>query len=831
MPTDGLIVEVRSEADSSQKGDETRVCHHCGTQAFMGGATESDESGRFFCCHGCRSAYGIIHACGLDEYYRMREAFSSISKPAASDASPFDEFDHPTFRDLYVREVDGGSQVEFYLPAVHCAACVWLIERLGNVIPGVLDVRLSLARSTVQITWQPETTPLSAIARMLDRLGYTPHAVSSATWRAVHDQSARRELGWLAVAGACAGNNMLLALALYAGDYSGMAAEHEALFRWSSTLVGLVSLIGPGRVFFRGAIGALRTRTAHLDIPLALGLGVGGVGGLINTIAGSGDLYFDSLSVLVFLLLVGRFVQSRGQRKSAESVSLLRLLTPRRAHLVESNGVRTIPIEAVAEGDVLEVRVGEIVPADGVILQGSTSIDESLLTGEMEPREVWEGSVVTAGSSNLSAVVQMRATAVGEQSRMGKLATIVAGASRERAQVLDLAHRWSGYFVIAVLMLSAVTWMMWSRVSTHLAFERVVSLLVVSCPCALGLATPLALAVAQARAARRRILIKGSEVFERLARPGRLWIDKTGTLTEGALRVREWSGRRDIEVPVAMIESHSSHPIAKSLVDAIEERVGEKVDHHLVTEVRHWQGGGITGTVNGRTYEIGSARRLKQVGWDWENGLEEKVNAFADRGWTPVVVGMDGRIVAVVGLGDEIRSEAPNAVLRLKELGWDVGILSGDHPSIVSRVGAALGIDQKNCLGGLSPEDKTRIVRLGQDQSSVVMVGDGINDSAALASASVGVAVHGGAEASMNSALVYLGEPGLGPLVELMEGSRETMFVVGRNLAASLFYNLLAAGLAVAGIIHPLMAALLMPASSLTVVTLSSATRAFGVKR
>jgi Cu2+-exporting ATPase len=768
----------------------------------------------------------------LADYYRLRESFGADGLPAVGESVGFEEFDHPTFRELYVVAVPGGLRVEFYLPAVHCAACVWLIERLPSMVPGVIDARVRLSHSTVEVTWRPEATPLSAIARTLDQLGYTPHAVSPETWKKVHDAAARRELGWLAVAGACAGNNMLLALALYAGEFSGMAAEHASLFRWASTLVGLISLIGPGRVFFRGAVGAIRSRTPHLDIPLALGLGVGGIGGVVHAITGQGEIYFDSLSVLVFLLLLGRFIQARGQRMSAESVSLLRLLTPRRAHRVVDDMVENVPIEAIGEGDVLEVRVGEMIPADGLVTSGESSVDESLLTGETLPREVAVGAELTAGSMNQSAVLRMTVSSAGQRTRMGKLALVVEGASRERAKVLDLAHRWSGYFVVVVLCLAILTAILWVQVSVSLAFEYVVALLVVSCPCALGLATPLALAVAQGRAARRRILIKGSEVFEKLAGSGRIWLDKTGTLTEGRLRLRSWEGDFEVQSMVAALERESTHPIARSLVKEISERLGqEQIDRHEVDEVRHCQGGGISGRVDDRHVEVGSARRLDEIGWTWSDSLRTKVRDSAQWGWTPVVIGVDGEVVAVVGMGDEIRAEAKEAVASLRRFGWRVGILSGDHPAIVSRVGTELGLPAEDCLGGLSPEEKFGIVRSGVQHQNVVMVGDGINDSAALAWSSVGIAVQGGAEASMNSAMVYLGEPGLLPLVELVEGSRRTMKVVRRNLAASLFYNMLAAGLSVSGLISPLLAALLMPASSLTVVSLSTASRTFGGKR
>ena len=345
-------------------------CAHCDS-AVPGGLVESGGDQQF-CCAGCRAVFETLHACGLDSYYRLREAAEVAPRPAKLSESGFDSFDSPTFAELYVeRRPDGSASAEFVLEGVSCAACVWLVERLPRVIDGVIEARLSLREATVRVTWDPQRLALSRIARTLDRLGYTPHPARGISGRELHQRETRRRLVHLGVAGAIMGNTMLLALALYAGDASGhMESQYRALFRWLSLGLGVVSLAWPGATFFRGAWGAIRARAINLDVPIVLALLAGGVAGVINVVAGRGEIYFDSLTVLVFLLLVGRFIQYRQQRRADDSVGLLFSLTPASCRAVRGDVVTEIPIEALAVDDIVEVRAGDLFPADGVIVAG-----------------------------------------------------------------------------------------------------------------------------------------------------------------------------------------------------------------------------------------------------------------------------------------------------------------------------------------------------------------------------------------------------------------------------------------------------------------------------
>lgn len=801
-------------------GVET-LCDHCELVVPRGLVEEGAE--QQFCCHGCRAAYEIINACALGRYYELRDASAGEARSSKGTGSRYAEFDDPTFHTLYVREAGEGLRtIELFLEGVHCAACVWLVERLPKVMPGVVEARLEMRRSMVRVTWDPTRVRVSRIANALDRLGYPPHVARERNQREARRREDRAALIRIGIAGACAGNVMLLALALYAGLFDRIEPEYLRLFRWTSMVIGAVSVLWPGRVFIRGAIASLRARSVQLDVPIALGLVAGLIWSVVSTVRGTGEVYFDSLSVLVFALLVGRFVQQRQQRWASDSLEMLYALTPSSARLWEDEVTREVPIEAVGIGQVVAVRAGESFPVDGEVVRGESSVDQSLLTGEAIPVRIGVGSAVAAGAVNVGAEVLVRVSATGEQTRVGKLMRMVEEASRRRAPIVKLADRIAGRFVVGMIVLACVTVAAWWSTDPGRAIEHAAALLIVTCPCALGLATPLAVSVAIGRAARRGMLLKGGEPMQSLDRPGLMLLDKTGTITEGRMRLLAWHGDEAIKPLVGAIERVSSHPIARAVVQGVGDSAG------VETCGIAFSSSGGSGVANGRELMVGSVEYVRaRVGGElpWVGEVER---AAAQTGNTPVLVAVDGVISGVAVVGDAIRPEAAEAITKLRAMGWRIGILSGDHPSVVASVGAALGIEPGLTRGGCDPEAKVRVVREMLARGRVVMVGDGVNDAAALAAATVGVAVHGGAEASMVAADVYLGSPGLLPILDLVGASRRTMRVIRRNLAFSLLYNVVAAALAMTGVLNPLIAAILMPLSSLTVLASSVRVRTFG---
>ncbi|HHQ48188.1 MAG TPA: heavy metal translocating P-type ATPase [Acidobacteria bacterium] len=796
-------------------------CSHCGLPVPADLVEPGAELQ--FCCNGCRLAYRVIHDAGLDGYYGLRERFEGSAEPAHATGRAYHEFDDPSFQELYVRRTASGlATIDLYLEGVHCAACVWLVEKVPVVVPGVAEVRLDMGRSLARVTWDPENVPLSRVARFLDSIGYPPHPYRGVAAQEMARRQDRALLLRVAVAGAVAGNVMLMAVALYGGHFHGMAEQYRDLFRWASLILTLPSVLWCAQVFYVGTLGALRTRSLHMDIPITLGIWASFLHGAWNTFRGSGEVYFDSVTALIFLLLVGRYLQRRQQRAAADATLLLFSLTPSSARRVEDGEVREVAVESLKPGDVVELLPGDSVPADGVVLSGESTVDRSLLTGESRPEPVAPGDPVHAGTVNLGSPLRMEVRAVGEDTRLGRLMQLVEEASRRRAPVVRLADRLSGHFVAAVLGLAAVTLVIWLFLDPAHAVDHTVALLIVSCPCALGLATPLAVAAAIGHAARRGILIKGGDALEPLARPARMILDKTGTVTEGRMALVEWWGDRGLEPLVAAAEARSSHPVAVALAEAVPE-----ADRPGDVTVEQTTGGGLAAHVAGVELLIGSPAFVERTTGALPAPVAAAVEEAAGRGLTPVVVAAGGVPRAVAGLGDPVRPDSAGAVAELERRGWRVELLSGDHPEVVRAVAAQVGIDPALARGGASPEDKVRAVEEAAAGGTVVMVGDGVNDAAALAVATVGIGVHGGAEAALAAADVYLREPGLTPLLHLVEGASRTLAVIRRHLGFSLAYNAIAISLAMAGLMSPLLAAVLMPASSIVVVVGSYRARTF----
>lgn len=804
------------------------ACAHCTLPVPAGLVrTETDKQ---FCCNACETAYNAIHSCGLEKYYeylrRDAEADRSATQPARGAGGRYEEFDDTTFTDLYcITTADGLRTVTLLLQGIHCAACVWLLERVPRALAGVREARVDYGRGQITLTWDPASVSLSQIARFIDRLGYRSFPLRERATREIRAAEDRSAIIRIGIAGGIFANTMIIAFALYGGLFSGMEQNFSVFLRAASAVLATASVAWPGAVFFRGALASLRVRALHMDVPIALALTVGLIHGITNTILGNGEVYFDTLTTLVFLLLIGRFIQQRQQRRASDAVELLYSLAPSTARVVEGETIRTVPVEALKPGDVVEIGAGESVPVDGLIVSGSSTMNVAFLTGESTPLEVVVGGRVAAGSVNIASPLRVCVEATGRATRVGQLMAMVEENARSRAPIVRMADRLVGRFVATVLAVTALTFALWVNVGVSVAVEHAVALLIITCPCALGLATPLAVVVAIGRAAHRGILVKGGAALEALARGGVMVFDKTGTLTTGELRVLEYHGSDELKPLIAAAERQCNHPIAKALVSAFR----SDRDVFTPTHVSQSLGGGIEAEIDRKRVLVGSPRFVldRCIGVEMPNALREIVDRAAADGRTPVLVATNGTPIAVIVLGDDPRPESRHTLDTLRAHHWQPILLSGDDPRVARTVGARLGIAPEDVRGGASPEEKVAFVRELASRGNVVMVGDGVNDAAALAAATVGVAVHGGAEAAMSAADVYLSQAGLAGLDELVRGAERTTFVIRRNLVASLAYNVVFGGLAMAGLINPLWAAVLMPLSGITVVVLSFRTGAF----
>ncbi|MEZ6003385.1 MAG: heavy metal translocating P-type ATPase [Planctomycetota bacterium] len=807
----------QTAADDQAKPGE---CAHCGLPVPARLWNPDQPS---FCCGGCETVYHAIRGSGLEDFYRI-PGEGKGGQPAKTTGHDYGEFGDPDFIERYSHPLpDGLRSIELYLEGVHCASCVWLVERLPFVLDGVTHVRLHARRHVATVHWDPAVVSLPVVAQNLDRFGYPPHPYRGAEVDRLQRLADRKHLWRIGFSGAIAGNVMLLAFALYGGRFSGMAENYEFLIRFTSFALTLLAVFGPGRTFLRGAWSSIRARSLHMDVPVAVALLVGTAWGGWNTLAGRGEVYFESLTAVIFLLLIGRFVQHRQQRVASDAVELLFSLTPIRTRRWNGERFVDVPVSALQLGDRVQVLAGETLPADGVILTGQTSLDNSALSGESRPVRAGVGTEAFAGTTNLDAPIEVEVRNTGVDTRVGALMKMVEQGASERPPIVLAADRLAHWFVIAVLLLAAATLVLWLFLDPSRAVEQTVALLIVTCPCALGLATPLTFQAAIGKAARAGILIKSGEAVERLARPGELLLDKTGTLTEGKMRLVHWYGDPAAKGPARLLEQEVQHPIARAFVQGLAD-----VDTGAATtDVQSHLGQGIEARVDGVRWAVGAVAWLLPEAASRAPWIAEALEQSLQGGSTPVAIAREGEVIAIAAIGDAVHPEASATLAGLRQLGWSPAILSGDHPVIVDRVARELGIDADHARGAVTPEGKLEAVREHRRSGPVVMVGDGVNDAAALSAADCGIAVHGGAEASLRASDVFLSRPGLTGLLPLFEGAQRTMRVVRRNFAASITYNLITASGAMMGWIHPLLAAALMPFSSLTVVTLAYRSKTF----
>lgn len=802
----------------------TRPCVHCGEPTRSEAEQPADE---IFCCNGCRGAYELIHGWGLESYYGLRDQLSTGAVPRVkAESSRYERFDSEEFLGPSTPTItsDGLMCSELAVHGLHCAACAWLIESAAQRTPGWDAARIKMSDHTLRVMFDPAVTTLSQIARLLDRLGYELAPLS--TERDSHFQiENRRHLTRIAVAGFCAANAMWIAVALYAGDLQGVEVEYRSYLGIVGTSLGVAAVFFPGRTFFVGALASIRTRVPHMDLPVALGLSVGTVAGVINAITGRGHLYFDSLAVLVFLLLIGRWIQFHQQHRAAKAVDLLLRITPR--HAVRVNPDETtdaVLVDILQNGDCVRVDAGESIPVDGVVVRGVSLIDRSLLTGESIPVGIGVGDDVAAGTLNLQRPIDVRVVATGRASRIGRVMQSVEEAMADKIPVVQFADSIGGVFVVVVMLLAAVTFFWWLPQGWPQAASTSTALLIVACPCALALATPLAIAISLGRAAKHKVLIRDCSTLQLLARSGQIWFDKTGTLTIGRPDAQLVWGAPDVLASAAAVEQHCRHPVADALV-AMARRTGSGALPSAVLECVHRQG--VVGHADGREITIGTPAFLAEQGVALDQIIREVVNECTDSSSSPTLIARDGVIEAVIAISDPIKPRAAETIARLQRRGWQVGILSGDHPVIVHQIAELVGVKSEDAFGGLSPEDKLAAIR-GDERfcrsprrMTTVMVGDGANDAAALAAADVGIAVRGGVEVSLQAAPVYIADDQLSSVDDLVDAARRTEWLIRTALAVSLLYNIFAVGLAMCGKISPLVAAVLMPLSSVSVLAIT----------
>ncbi len=810
-------------SDSSQP----QTCFHCGLPipASADYRVQIDDQSQPMCCHGCQAVAQAIVDGGLTDFYRYR----TDKSPQGRDLVPeqLNElalYDRDDVQQSFVQKEAGDTrEAALILEGIVCAACVWLNERHVRALPGVREFAVNYSTHRARVRWDNQLIRLSDILDAITVIGYQARPFDPGRQEQVYRDERRAALRRLAVAGLGMMQVMMLAVALYAGADDGMDAKLRNFLRWVSLLLTVPVVLYSGKSFFTSAWRDLKRHQLGMDVPVAIAVGSAFAASAWATLRGSGEIYFDSVTMFSFFLLAGRFLEMGARHRAGQAAEELVKLLPATAARLRESGEERVPVFELSPGDRVLVRPGESVPADGRITEGLSSVDESLLTGESLPQPRKPGDLLIGGTVNNESPLVMRVETVGAGTVLSAIVRLLDRAQTEKPAVARLADRVAGWFVAALLMLAGgVAWWWWRHDATQ-AFAVTLSVLVVTCPCALSLATPAAVTAATGALTRLGVLTTRGHALETLARATHMIFDKTGTLTEGRLRLEQVTllGDRDRDSCLqlaAALEQASEHPIAYALCAAVERLPA-------ATGISATPGLGIEGLVDGQRYRIGVAGYVSELR-----------GSLADSGVAPrtdypggVVLGDAQGLLAHFAFVDHLREHAAESVQQLKGLGLEVELLSGDQQDTVRTVAQELGIEHYRAR--CRPQDKLARIKDLQRQGAVVaMVGDGVNDAPVLAGAEVSLAMGSGTQLAQASADMVLLSQQLPHLVQAVRTGRRCLKVIRQNLAWALVYNLVAVPLAAAGWVAPWMAAIGMSSSSLVVVLNALRLRSTGFK-
>ena len=785
-------------------------CFHCGQPLAPGVALNVAIAQRLqpMCCRGCQAVAQAIVDNGLAAYYKNRTMLPGRGQEVLpAELAQLRLYDHPKIQQSFV--LDSGEHIKqavLILEGITCAACVWLNERHLLQLPGVRLVNVNYASHRARISWDEREIALSTILAEIQRLGYHAHPYNAQSAAVSREWRRKKDLRRLAIAGIAAAQVMMLAVALYAGSWYGMEASTAKLLRWLSLALTLPVMIFAAQPFYSAAWSALKTRRLTMDVPVVIALLAAFAGSVANTWLGQSHVYYDAINMFVLFLLGTRLLEQGARERSMEAAENLLKLAPAMATRVTEAGHQLVPVLELIAGDRLLVKPGEIFPADGTVESGAGGVDEALLTGESRLVAKQPGDQVIAGSINSDSPLTVRVSSIGENTVLAGIVRLLDQALAEKPRLAQLVDRIAAQFTWGLLVLTLLTGVAWWWFDPSRAFDIVLSVLVVTCPCALSLAAPAALAAAGSHLLARGVLITRGHALETLARVDHVVFDKTGTLTYGkpvlqaTYPLAEWDAQQCLRW-AASLEQASEHPLAAPFLAQI------AADTLLpVIDAHNEPGRGVSGIIAGQRYFIGRA--------------ELAGHAAADAvtvGATQVWLADETRLLAKFVLADALRSDAKPLVDALKAQGLRLSIFSGDDNATVRHIGAELGI--ADCRGELKPADKLAALRTLQANAEVVMMlGDGVNDAPVLGAAQVSLAMGAGTQVARATSDIVLLSERLMEVAHALELSRRGMSVMRQNFAWAIAYNLIAVPLAALGWVSPWLAALGMSASSLIVV-------------
>lgn len=791
------------------------ICFHCGepVPAGLDLTAEIDGQQQPMCCLGCRAVAAQIVAFGLSDYYQHRTEFPETPRELVpDDLKNLSIFNNPQLQGEFVTERDGErAEARLIIDGITCPACVWLIDSRLSRMPGVSGVEVNYSTQRCSVTWQKDRIGLGQILAEITRLGYRPFPFNPKQREQRYEKERKNRLIRIGIAGLFGMQVMMIAIALYFGEASGMAERYRRFLYGVSLLLTLPVLLYSARPIFAGAWRDLRVRRPGMDIPVALAIAIAFIGSVIATAGGAGHVYYDSIVMFVFFILCGRFLEFASRKKSSAELERMTPVLPLYANkITASDALEVTPLTGLAVNDRILVKPGELIPVDGVIMEGASTVNEAIVTGESLPLAKQAGMQVIGGSANVESPLQIRVTRLGEQGTLSNIARMIEKAAASQTRRLLLADKVVSGFIVFILLLAFATGVYWHNIDPAQWLPITIAVLVVSCPCALSLATPTALASAAAALMKHGVAIVNSDAPELLGKTTCFVFDKTGTLTEGRLALEHIDifapgySKAEVIGLAQALERHSEHPVARAICQLDPSRAGP-----AASRIRNAPGRGLSGLIDGAEWFIGARAFIAE-----QTGLPvERDHA----GLRHILLANKQEIVAGFFFKDRLRAVSPALIQFLRAQGKKIILLSGDHPQIVRQIAAELDIQDSRAE--CRPEDKLKAIAALQRQGEVIcMVGDGINDAPAFARADIAIAMTEASEITkLNADLVLLNNR-IDTLKTLCGICARTNQTIRINFAWALGYNLTALPFAGAGLLSPWMAALGMSLSSLVVV-------------
>jgi len=814
------------------------TCFHCGQAIPEGDLILKPINGdeQKFCCHGCASVCEVIYEAGMQSFYQRTPDGELLSPPPPPNRD-IEFYDYDEVQSQYVGELVNRREITLMSEAIHCAACVWLIEHTMAKVDGIQLTAVNFTNKQIKVRWDNNVVKLSDIIKKLNSIGYDATPYDASASEQAYRKANRDLLYRLGFAGFAMMNVMWFSIALYTGAAEDQ--EFRGYFHWLQFIIATVTLAYSGQPFLKGAWTSIKSRTVGMDVSISLGM--------LTTYAYStwvtmhpesfGEVYFDTLIDFMFLLLIGRYLEAISKNKAIDASRRLMDLQPKVARQLKDGEQQIVPVRTLLKGSLILVKPGDQFPVDGVVVDGQGMVNEAMLSGESRELSKSEGDSVSAGTINVDGSLTIEVKAILQDTKLGKIVHLVEEAQGSKAPIQCTADKIMPWFVTTTITLAVASFVYWYfNAGIEFAIMTGTAVLIITCPCAFGLATPMAIAVASGVSARHGILVKNGAVLETLNKIEHFVFDKTGTLTKGEMKVVDSSWIEGVDkkqafLEVASIERKSEHSLGLAVTESVKEQYKLTVNSWLeVGQFKAFPGKGVTGSIENNQYHIGTAKWLISEHIALSDALLDIANKMATEGKTAIWVSKNTKIQGVVFLEDEIRPEALTLIRRLKAKGKQVTMLSGDQSIVAQQVAERLGGMQ--VIAEVLPEDKNQVIKdLQSSGQQVAMVGDGVNDAPALVRSNVGIALGSGTDVSMDSADIVLINDNILAVDTAVDLSARTLRTVKQNIASSIAYNIIMVPLAMGGLLTPLIAAITMPLSSLIVIGNAARIRSFFSKK